>query len=199
MNTIKKLFSISLLSILALAASAQISGTNLDSVNLTNVPTAFAPLTFLGEVLPAWNKDLTNSFGSTELEISAGATWKSATAAGTTPYAALRGDYMFTRNFGLGAEVVTLGNGTGSSTVDSTSAYFKARIDSGNLAGYIIASVGEDYNVQQVFGGIGPGVEYRNATGFGVFVDTRVSIYGKDSKQNGFLTTVGVTLPLWKK
>ncbi len=57
-------------------------------------------------LLPAWNPALTNSFETGEFTLESAPLWKSMSAAGTTPYNSTEADYFFTRNLGLGAEMI---------------------------------------------------------------------------------------------
>ncbi len=195
----KILLSFTLLAMLAAPVAAQ-TVTNPTpplpgGIQVSNITVPAAPFEFLLNLLPYWDRTLTNSF-DTGLSIKASSLWKTASAAGVTPYASLAGDYMFTRNLGLGGEGVLFGNGTGTQTLDSMAAYAILRKDSGNVAGYLLAGVGYDFNqdpliAKRVSEQIGVGLIFHYKTGVDLFVDTRARIYG--TANGGFLTRVGLS------
>lgn len=154
---------------------------------------ASAVAQFALNLLPAWDKGATNMFGpGLELEVSPA--WKTATASGSTPYLSVGGSYFFSKLFGAGGDVVSFGNGAGSSTVDSVHVFGLVRKDMGNIAGHFILGAGRDVNLNKFMGELGVGLEYRYATGVGLLVDTRYLVSGSHAADHSFLTRVGVTL-----
>ncbi len=149
---------------------------------------------FALNILPAWDPNATNTFLSGEMNLEVSGVFHSVNAAGVSPYASVGGGYWFSKVLGVQGEVVTLSNGSGSSGVDSVSLDLAARAISGNIAGYVLAGGGRDYARNKWGGEIGVGIEYRYATGIGVFVDTRYRIEGTHSQDNDFLTRVGATV-----
>jgi len=162
----------------------------------TNPPSAgaLAPFEALLGILPDWNPSLTNTFGSSEFNIESAPLWKSMTAAGTTPYNSTEGDYMFSRNFGIGAEIISLGDGTGNNTVDSVGANLTLRKDIGNVAGYLLVGGGGDINKSKGFAAIGPGIIYGYQTHIRLFLDTRCELEGIKQQDIGWLTRLGMQI-----
>lgn len=148
-------------------------------------------------LLPQWDPTATNSFVSGEIEFSTAPLWKSQTGAGTTPYNSTSLADFFTLNFGAGGELVTFGDGTGNSVVDSGSLLGFLREPVGNIAPYAIFAAGRDFAKGRWQGGIGPGIDYQTKTIFRIFVDTRFTMEGTQNKDTGWMTRIGVTLP-WK-
>lgn len=201
-----KLILSALIALAALAASAQ---TNLLTVpatppafptnQLVSAAGASAVASFALNLLPGWDKTATNSFNAHELEIEVSPTWKSATASGSTPYLSIGGAYYLTKYLGLGGDVITFGNGTGTSDLDSAHVFFLARKDMGNVAGHVLLGGGRDNNLNKFCGEAGIGLEYRYSTGVGILVDTRYVYFAKQSAgstvpDHEFLTRVGVTI-----
>lgn len=152
---------------------------------------------FALNLLPQWNQSATNSFTSGEMEFSTAPLWKTQTAAGTTPYFSTSLADFFTKNFGAGGELVSFGDGSGSSIADSASLLGILREPVGNIAPYAIFSAGRDFSKGKWQGGIGPGVSYQTTTIFRTFIDTRFTAEGTRNQDFGWMTRIGVTLP-WK-
>lgn len=198
-----------LLAIIAasVVANAQTIPTNPPTAGdvLTNIVVASggsAVAQFALNLLPGWDKTATNVFGANELELETGPVFKSITAAGSTPYISVGANYFYTQNFGGGAEVITFGNGQGSSTIDSVHAFALGRKDLGNVAGHLILGAGRDINLNRFDVEFGGGLEYRYSTGVGLLVDTRYcyligrngSAKAASKDDHEFLTRVVVTL-----
>lgn len=195
-----------LLSTLAVAlATAGVSNLSAQSNVNTNEPTlgtiaqaatnspVGTVLGFAFSLMPQWDKTATNTFNAKEGVLRVAPLWKNATAAGSTPYLATAGEYMFTKNFGAGGELVTLGNGTGTSDIDSVNFYAVARKDLGNIAGYFLIGGGRDYAASSYTFQAGPGVEIRYKSGIGLFLDTRLVETGhKDGAS--FMTRFGASI-----
>ena len=142
-NTMKRIILTIATAVALLAATgAQAQNVPTSLQGATNVLASgggLAPVNALLNILPSWDPTATNTFGSGEVTIESAPLWKSQTAAGTTPYNSTEVDYFFTRNIGAGAEVISLGSGTGNSTIDSLNVNLTLREDSGNIAIYGIA------------------------------------------------------------
>jgi hypothetical protein len=204
----KKLLSVlSVLSCSILCLSAQTDNTNIVSGGLPVMPPDF-PTNQLQQVagasvvassvlnmLPAWNKNLPYFTNAHELELEISPTWKSSTAAGSTPYVSFGANYFITPSLGIGADVITFGNGTGTSDLDSSHFFGLFRKSSGNIAGHLILGGGRDNNRNQWDAEFGGGVEYRYSTGVGILLDTRYLLYPESKPiDHEFLTRVGLTL-----
>jgi len=164
----------------------------------TNQSNALTPFNAVLSILPSWDATLTNSFASGEFTIESAPLWKTMTASGTTPYNSTEADYFFTRNFGAGGELITLGSGAGNNTIDTANLTFTARKDVGNIAGYLLGNVGEDFNQHRIEGGFGPGLVYQYQTHIRLFLDTRFEYEGKKTATqsgSGFLTRIGMQIP----
>jgi hypothetical protein len=179
---------------LCLTASAQITfGTN----GLPNVPTNTLDLVFGSalNLLPAVDLTATNTFLSGELNFYSAPLWKTRTALnGTSPYFDVAADYFFTKAFGAGGELITLGNGGGSEAIAEVLADVKLRKDIGNVAGYLLGSGGYKLDIHKGSLGGGVGVEYRYKTRLGVFVDSRVMFWGTGPNQYEWLSRLGASL-----
>ncbi len=162
------------------------------ATNVANAPQLFS---LALNLLPAWDPTATNTFGPNEFTIESAPLWKTMTASGTTPYNSTEGDYFFNQNFAAGAELISLGNGTGNNAIDSTFINVTARKDVGNIAGYLLAGAGYDFNRHSLAGAVGPGIIYGYRTHLRLFLDTRFELEGKSSGNNGFLTRVGLQIP----
>ncbi|PWU18927.1 MAG: hypothetical protein C5B50_07875 [Verrucomicrobia bacterium] len=160
----------------------------------TNAANSLAPFQAALSLLPYWDKTLTNTFSAGEFTLEAAPAWKTMTAAGNTPYVSVGGDYFFKRYLAIGGELLTFGNGQGSSSLDSALANLTLRKDIGNIAGYALIGAGYDFNTDRFVAALGPGITYRYSTGIGLFVDTRWTIEGTAKERNGWLTRVGVQL-----
>lgn len=149
-------------------------------------------------LLPAYDPAATNSFAAGEFNFGLAPAWKSETAAGTTPYVDLAGDYFFTKNVGVGADAVLFGNGQGSDTLDTVSLGPVVRTIRGNVALYFRADAGRDFNLKHWQAEFGPGICYRGALGkiqTETFIETRYLIWGGRNNENGWLTCAGVKFP----
>lgn len=183
---------------MTLCARAQVS-TNEPTYGLTNAPVG-SVIGFAFALLPQWDRNALRFTNVSEIEIKVAPLWKTATAAGSTPYLSASADWWFKQvgaqsHLGLGGEMVTLGNGTGNDTVDSVSAYFEARKAMGNIAGYLMAGVQRDINLNRYAFEFGPGVEIRYATGIGLFLDTRlVEPFSGSSGKVDWMTRFGVSV-----
>jgi len=160
----------------------------------TNAVSTLAPFEAALTLLPYWDKTLTNTFNAGEFTLEAAPAWKTMTAAGSTPYASIGGDYFFQRYLAAGGELITFGNGQGSSSLDSALANLTLRKDIGNIAGYAMVGAGYDFNTCRFLAALGPGITYRYSTGIGLFLDTRWTIEGGSRERSGWLTRVGVQL-----
>ena len=179
----------------ATGAQAQNVPTSLQgATNVLASGGGLAPVNALLNILPSWDPTATNTFGSGEVTIESAPLWKSQTAAGTTPYNSTEVDYFFTRNIGAGAEVISLGSGTGNSTIDSFNVNLTLRKDSGNIAIYGIAGGGYDLNRSKGQFLIGPGIVYGYQTHIRLFLDTRCQVEGTKKQDIGFLTRLGAQL-----
>lgn len=168
---------------------------------LTNVPKGISAVVDFGlNLLPYWDKGATNAFGDSELEIYTGPTWKAATAGGATPFVDLGADYYFVRNFGLGADAVTFGNGQGSSVIDSAHLDLLGRKDIGNVAGFLLLGAGRDFTLNRYCVEFGSGIEFRYTTGVGMLVQTKYcKLFDKvssftSSTDHVWLTTVALSI-----
>ena len=88
--------------------------------------------------------------------------------------AGIGGNYFFTRNFGVGAEVYS--ENTTGTWVDSGSADFIARLPLGDsgFAPYVIGGGGRHFEqVKTWFAEAGAGMEYRFTPHWGLFADAR--------------------------
>lgn len=158
-----------------------------------NLQAVAAPISFLGSVLPGFDPTLTNTFNSGELTIGFAPLWKSQNAAGATPYLSTYADYYFARNFGAEAELVSLGDGTGSSTVDSGAVELLARKDVGNLAGKLMLGGAREFNAGRYGVDLGAGIEYRYRNHIGIGLDTRGRYMGFDRQVPGLKDTEWLT------
>lgn len=191
----KYIIATTLLIALVLPSSAQ-NGTT-PPPNLSAVTNGSALFANIINLLPQADLSITNgpaSYQSGELEFEASAVFHTINAVGLSPYASLGANYWFTRNYGIGGEVVTLNDGSGVSTADSSSAYFLARKPIGNLAGYVLAGYDRDFHLGENYGRIGAGLEYRYNTGIGLMVDTSYLVAFQNHADNGWLTRVGLTV-----
>ena len=147
-------------------------------------------------MLPSWNKSLPYFTNAHELELEVSPTWKSATASGSTPYVSFGANYFVTPTLGIGADLITFGNGTGTSDLDSGHVFGIFRKSVGNIAGHLMLGGGRDNNQNLWVAEAGGGVEYRYSTGVGILVDTRYVYYPSKSaaSDHEFLTRVGITL-----
>ncbi len=165
----------------------------------TNVPvTGFLPLNALAAIWPNVNPSLSNTFNANELVISAAPMWKTATSSGSTPYLSLEGDYFVSKYIGVGAELITLGNGEGNNDIDTMLADFTLRKDLGNLAVYALLSGGYNFNTSQPVGAVGGGISYAYSNKLRWFVDTRISFSGFTGdvkKDQGWLSRIGMSYP----
>lgn len=159
----------------------------------TNAP---GPFQALLQILPGWDPTLTNTFHSGDLCIDAVPLWKSQTAAGSTPYLSTAASYYFTRNFGAEGELISLGDGTGKSTIDSVAILGIVRKDIGNIAGQLLVGPCRDLHRGRFGADVGVGIVYRYKTGIEFKVDTRWRYLGNSSADNGFLTRVGFGIAL---
>jgi hypothetical protein len=199
-QTMKKLLSVVALLGLAISLQAQTIDTNHPPQPgdvLTNVPKGISAVVDFGlGLLPYWDKNLTNSFNANEFVILSGPAWKSATANGSTPYLDLGAEYYFARNFGAGVDVVTFGNGKGSSDIDSAHLDLIGRKDVGNVAGFVLLGGGRDFGINRYDFEAGGGLEFRYSTAVGMRVDTRyIKLFDKfknltSSTDHEFLTRV---------
>lgn len=162
------------------------------SIGLSNSP--FAPLNALGSILPYWDSTLTNSFSSNEFFIDVVPLWKSQTASGSSPYLSTEAGYFFTKNLGASGELVSFGDGSGSTVLDSAAILGQARFASGNVAGRLM--LGPSYELpHHAFGAdLGGGVDLRYQTGIDFFVDTRYRFEFESTGVDGWLTRVGLRL-----
>lgn len=199
MKLIKKIAGIGLMAITlagAIAISAdEAMAQTITATNVLTIPTnAPGPFQALATILPLWDPSASNTFNSGELFFAATPLWKSQTASGSTPYLSTSGGYFFTKNFGAEAEVITFGDGTGKSFVDSCDVHFIARKDVGNVAGYLFGGGGRDLNTQRFLAELGGGLEYRYRTRISFFADTRYKTEFGNSAFDGFITRVGTKL-----
>lgn len=158
---------------------------------------ASAVATFALNLLPGWDKTANSFTNLHEFELEVSPAWKAVSASGSTPFLSIGGQYMFTRYFGAGGDIITLGNGSGSSDIDSAHVFAIARKDIGNVAGYAMLGGGRDVALNRFSVDFGVGLEYRYSTGIGLIVDTRYLKYiTKLSGQpdHDFLTRVGATI-----
>ena len=161
----------------------------------TNQSTSLSVFTAALNLLPAWDPTQTNTFQSGEFTLESAPLWKSMTAAGTTPYNSTEADYFFTRNLGVGGELISLGNGSGNNAIDTLNVTFTLRKDLGNIAGYLQLDGGYGFNQHKPEAAFGPGLVYQYQTHLRLFLDTRFEIAGPQSNQSGFLTRVGLQIP----
>jgi hypothetical protein len=161
----------------------------------TNQTASLAVFQAALNLLPAWDPTQTNDFASGEFTIESAPLWKTESASGTTPYNSTEADYFFNRNIGFGAEVVSLGNGAGSSSIDTFGANLTLRKDIGNIAGYLLLGGGYDVNKSKAEGAFGPGLIYQYQTHLRLFLDTRFEFEGTKNSDSGFLTRVGLQIP----
>jgi len=166
--------------------------TNPPAFNVTS--NSFAPVQALLNLLPAWDPTLTNTFKKGDAFIGISPLWKSQTAAGSTPYLSTYAGYFFTKNLGAEGELVSLGDGTGKSTVDSMALLGLLRKDVGNIAGYLEGGPVRDFHQGKFGGDFGLGIVFGYRTGLQLNVDTRWRYEGKESDQNGFLTRANIQL-----
>jgi opacity protein-like surface antigen len=191
----KALLTIALLAALLLPAAAQTGIT--PPPNLPAITNGSDVFKFALNMLPQADLSITNgpsSFQAGELEFEASAVFHTLNAVGVSPYASLGANYWFTKNLGLGGEIVTLNNGSGTSVADSGSAYMLARKPLGNIAGYVLAGFDRDFHLGENFARMGAGLEYRYNTGIGLMVDTSYLVGLKNQSDNGWLTRIGATL-----
>jgi hypothetical protein len=160
------------------------------------VASGSAVATFALNLLPYWDKTMTNAYNAKELELIAAPTWKSVAASGSTPYLSIGADYWFTKYFGFGADALTFGSGSGSSDLEGGHAYFLGRKALGNVAGILLLGGGRDKNLNLWNVEAGVGIEFRYKTGVGFLVDTRYIRYvdSGTGPDHELLTRVGVTL-----
>jgi hypothetical protein len=153
-----------------------------------------APAIFKGisAIWPNYDPTLTNTYNAGDISAGLLPLWKTATAAGSTPYLAFTGDYFFTKHVGMEGEFVTLGNGAGKTAIDSAAVWFKARKDVGNLALNVFGGPAHDWHNGAWAVDFGVGVEYRYTTGISSVVDTRYRNEFGHSAESGFLTRVGL-------
>jgi hypothetical protein len=175
---------------LAVKSQAQVP-TMPDATSFTNGP---APLQLIGSVLPKWDPSLTNTFKAHDMFFGAVPLWKTQTASGSTPYLSTSVGYFFTKHIGVEGELVSLGNGLGSSTLDSSALLAHYRKDSGNLAIHLMAGPSYDVNRSKAAADVGVGFEYRYANNLSFKADTRYSYGGSSPRDNGFKTRVGLYL-----
>lgn len=161
----------------------------------TNQSAALAVFNAALNLLPAWDPARSNDFQSAEFTLESAPLWKSMTAAGTTPYNSTEGDYFLTRNLGLGAEMISLGNGSGNNSIDTLNLTVTLRKDLGNVAGYLLLNGGYGFNQHGFEGAFGPGLVYQYQTHLRLFLDTRFELAGTKGSQSGFLTRVGLQIP----
>jgi hypothetical protein len=195
---------IALIGLIALTASAQTNILTVPSTpptfptnQLASAAGGSAVATFALNLLPYWDKTRTNDFAAKELELEVSPTWKSATASGSTPYLSIGGNYFFTKSLGAGGDIITFGNGTGTSDLDSAHGFFIGRKELGNVEGHVILGGGRDNNRNDWCYEAGAGIQFRYSTGIGLLVDTRyVRFASKLSNMDDseFLTRVGVTI-----
>ncbi len=176
--------------LLAGPAVAQVTTNEPTSITTSNMPVGTV-VGFAFSLLPQWDKTATNTFNSKEVILRVAPLWHSSTASGSTPYLSTAGEYMFHQNFGAGAEIVTLGNGTGTSDIDAVNVYAIARKDLGNIAGYFLVGGGRAYSSSTYYFECGPGVEIRYKTGLSLFLDTRLCETGR-KEGSSFMTRFGV-------
>jgi len=184
----------------ALAANGQTIDTNHPPQPgdvLTNIPHGVSAVVDFGlGLLPYWDKTASNSFSANEIVLLTGPAWKSATASASTPYLDIGAEWYPAKVFGLGADVVTFGNGAGASTIDSAHFDLIARKDVGNVAGFLLLGGGRDFGINRYDIEAGGGFEFRYRTGVGLRVDTRyLKQFDKfqslgDSKEHQFLTRI---------
>jgi len=180
---------LSLIVILSLCLTAFYSKAQLTFPSQTNGTSVIGTI---GSLMPAYDPTATNSFNAKEVFVAITPLWKTQTASGSTPFLSTSAGYFFTKNIGMEGELVSLGNGAGSSTLDSMALLAVARKASGNLALYGLAGPSYDNNRRKLCADVGGGVEYRTSKGFGSFVDTRYSYGGSSPADNGFKTRVGL-------
>lgn len=161
----------------------------------TNQSASLAVFNAALSLLPAWDPAQSNDFQAAEFTLESAPLWKSMTAAGTTPYNSTEGDYFFTRNFALGAEMISLGNGSGNNSIDTLNLTLTLRKDIGNVAGCLLLNSGYGFNQHSFEGAFGPGLIYQYQTHLRLFLDTRFECAGTKSSQSGFLTRVGLQIP----
>jgi len=191
----KSLLITAMAALLAIGFTAQGQVVPAPLAPATNAPTTASPaFNAILNILPAWNPTLTNTFPDSEFDIESAPLWKSMTAAGTTPFNSTEGDYFFSRNVGLGGELITLGNGSGNNTVDTVQANLTLRKDIGNIAGYGLIGGGYDLNRHKGDVAIGPGIVYGYQTHIRLFLDTRCEIEGQKQQDIGWLTRIGMQL-----
>jgi hypothetical protein len=192
-----KVLTFAALSILSLSINAQQVTPPVDIT--TNVPvTGFLPLNALAAIWPNVNSSLSNTFNANELVISAAPLWKTATSSGSTPYLSLEGDYFVSKYIGVGAELITLGNGEGNNDIDTMLADFTLRKDLGNLAVYALFSGGYNFNTSEPVGAVGGGISYSYSNKLRWFVDTRISFSGFTGdvkKDQGWMSRIGMSYP----
>lgn len=149
------------------------------------------------DLIPQADLSITNgpaSFQGGELEFEASGVFHTLNAVGVSPYVSLGANYWLTKNLGLGGEIITLNNGTGTSVADASSAYFLLRKPMGNLAGYLLTGFYRDFNLGENYARVGAGIEYRYNTGLGAFVDSSYLASFHSAGQNDWLTRIGATL-----
>lgn len=163
---------------------------------LTNVPRGISAVVDFGlNLLPYWDKSDSNVFAANEIVLLTGPAWKAATASGSTPYLDLGAEYYPIKNFGIGADAVTLGNGSGSSDINSAHLDIIGRKDVGNVAGLVFLGGGRDFGQNLYDFEAGAGLEFRYKTGVGLRVDTRYlkrfeKLSGVKDGDHEFLTRV---------
>lgn len=153
----------------------------------TNLVTGLGLVDFAMLIWPSMDPTLTNTFTSGEIEFGIGPAWKAVGPVGSTPYLDMRGGYMFTRNFGADIDIVTLGSGSGQATIDGGSLLFKARVDRGNVAAYVILGPDREFSLNQWAGRIGLGLEYRYKTRISIAADTSYIAWGSKANEGGWL------------
>lgn len=159
---------------------------------------------FALDLLPYWDRNATNSYGSGELIFGTGPAFKSATVSGSTPYLSIYSDWMPTRYFGLGVDMVTFGNGTGTSDLDSAHGYLIGRKDVGNVAGLVEVGGGRNVTWSKYDFEAGGGLEFMYSTGVALRLTTRYVYYpdkigsfsnaGSNKASHEFLTELSLNI-----
>lgn len=175
----KILTAIGLIVAVSVQAQVMVNPTNppvFDTNALVQATGGAAVAQFGLSLLPYWDKTMTNAYGK-ELELTVGPAWKSATVSGNTPFIDVGARYWFTKNWGLGGDVLTFGSGEGSSDLDSGHVYFTGRKASGNVAAFFQLGGGRDKVFNQWIVEGGGGLQFRYKTGIGLEVGTRYVRY----------------------
>src|SRR5262249_51831678 len=140
----------------ALCFTARAQNTNIVAGGIPKTPPAFqtneivtaasgtAVAGFALSLLPYWDKTTTNTYQAKELELIAAPLCKSASPYGSTAFLDIGANYFFTKNVGIGADIVTFGPGDGSSDLDSGHVDLIYRKDIGNVAGLVMVGGGRD-------------------------------------------------------